>query len=71
MLLCFAIPPSLNAFDANPSEFLIPCKASHVTLLPSELELARIDMPTKKKLLPALETLQVHLGRSFFVLLFP
>ena len=39
-------------------------KASHVALLPSELELARIVKPTKWKLLPALETLQVHLGRE-------
>jgi len=33
--------------------------ASHVALLPSELELVRIQMPTKQQLLPALETLQV------------
>ena len=39
-------------------------KASHVTLLPSELDLVRIQMPTKQQLLPALETLQVHLGRQ-------
>ena len=40
-------------------------KASHVALLPSELELARIvTIGTRQKLLPALEALQVHLGRQ-------
>ena len=42
---------------------LISCKESRAPLLPSKLEMVRIETRGMKKLLPALEILQVHLGR--------
>ncbi len=45
---------------------LISCKESRATLLPSELEMARIETRRIKKLLPSLEILQVHVGRLGF-----
>ena len=43
----------------RPFHYAVMCEESRVTLLPSELEMHRIEMRNERKLLPALEKLQV------------